>query len=49
MALHPDFYDAEVRHNEHFRVAADGSAAHDTGNGVLFDSRAWIVTAVHQR
>jgi SAM-dependent methyltransferase len=24
-------------------------AAHDTGNGVLFDSRAWIVTAVRQR
>jgi SAM-dependent methyltransferase len=23
-------------------------AAHDTGNGVLFDSRAWIVTAVRQ-
>jgi SAM-dependent methyltransferase len=24
-------------------------AAHDTGNGVLFDSRAWIVTAARQR
>jgi hypothetical protein len=24
-------------------------AAHDTGDGVLFDSRAWIVTAVRQR
>jgi SAM-dependent methyltransferase len=24
-------------------------AAHDTGNGVLFDSRAWIITAVRQR
>jgi hypothetical protein len=24
-------------------------AAHDTRNGVLFDSRAWIVTAVRQR
>ncbi len=24
-------------------------AAHDTGNGVLFDSRAWIVTAVRQQ
>jgi SAM-dependent methyltransferase len=40
--------DAATTERAHRRLRAT-LAAHDTGDGVLFDSRAWIVTAVWRR